>query len=142
MTNYGDGNAVIAQFDAETRRLWSGIGHRRPSEYEQVVEYAKALFSLCPVQPGDAVELIDPPSIANDSGWFSRKHLFVVGAIGTAVSIDWRDGHGFVALFRFDRETWISTDGVEYETRPSLYSLAVKRLRRVATQAACDSVVV
>lgn len=131
-----NGPETIDVFEAQQSRIWEGIGHHAPPELARVIEYARALFELHPFGVGDHVELIDPPVINEKlaPGWMGQRHLFVAGARGTVVSLEYLDGYR--VGFQFDVETFIHphTKRPEPVLRKAVYGLGAALLRRVTQQ--------
>lgn len=78
---------------------------------DKLLSLARFAMTLCPVQVGDRVKLLETPEI-NETvswGWLGAKHFLVKGAKGTVVDIDYSDYQNphFYASIVFDDETWI-----------------------------------
>src|SRR5581483_12498613 len=72
-------------------------------DMDRVAMFVDTLFTrFCPHRPGDRVQLREAPTITweNCPGWMSSKHFLVVGAVGTVMEVDMRDGvFGFSVVF-------------------------------------------
>lgn len=126
---------------AKLTDLWIALGKFTdrssavPYELTHMHAVAKALIDLCPLQPGDIAELIEPPTITDDENWGYRgaKHLFVIGRRVEVVHVRWSVEHRCYSVgFLFEHETWI--DPITHEecvvSDRALYTLGARRFRK------------
>lgn len=114
---------------------YTGLG--LPYAFKHMAETAKALIDMCPLQPGNVAELIDPPAIDQKTswGWLGAKHLFTVGRRVEICHVTWRaDERCHVVGFKFEVETYIhySTQQECPVSERCLYSLGAARFRKVS----------
>jgi len=108
-----------------------------PYEFTHMRDVAKALIDLCPLQPGDVAELVDPPEITLENSWgyLSAKHLFTVGRRVEIQHITWRvDERCYAAGFLFEHETFIHPHTHEEcaVSRRGIYTLGAHRFRKAS----------
>ena len=95
----------------------------------RTIEIARSALALCPVQPGDCVEIarrVDCSKTARDQANFEAGHT------GEVVAID-LDNRGYTAALRFYREYWTGHDGERHEIDPRhiFPNVPVKHLRKL-----------
>lgn len=93
-------------FGAELR-LSHGLGFA----IKRTLEIAHAALSLCPLQPGDRVEIAKR---LDCSAIFWPQHMFETGQTAEVMWIDLRDS-GYTVAIRFDHETWIDHHGEKHD---------------------------
>jgi hypothetical protein len=105
---------------------------------------ANALIDLCPLQPGDVAELVDPPEITREKSWgyLGAKHLFTVGRRVEIQHITWRaDDRCYAVGFLFENETFIHPHTHEEcaVSNRGIFTLGSHRFRKVTANAYGDS---
>ena len=83
---------------------------------EKVLGYAEELFHHHPFRVGDIVEIVDPPAIDKNHGWYGSRHMFAEGNVCEVVGIDWHVPKKVYTIdIKFPNETWKSAlDGQEF----------------------------
>ena len=83
-------------------------------DLECIREYVTALFTrFAPFQEGDRVQITSAPDIDEQNGWHTSRHFLIVGAVGTAINVDYDNGK-FGADVLLDHQTRFDRDGVEH----------------------------
>ncbi len=73
---------------------------------EVLQSYASLFNRFCPYKVGDRVQLKETLDIPEDSGWYSRRHFLIKGAIATVREIGYRNDLFSFGLV-FDDESYI-----------------------------------
>lgn len=139
MAEFYDGRGQLAEVENLLRMLQQllvfGTGDGIGFAIKSTLDIARHALDMCPVQPGEAVEIAERYDCDNGE-WSHAQHLFEPGpqsrAVVTAIDIDER---GHVATIKFDRETWFDDARIQHKTdadrRHCWSSLPVRYLRRV-----------
>lgn len=131
---------LIDTFEARQKLIWNAVEKPVPHDVGQVAKYARALILLCPLQPGDAAEMIEPPEVTREHswGWMQWQHLFIAGTLVEIVDVDYDlNGQkaGFCVGFKFHHESSCSSFDKSYRDTPTeergLFWLAARRFRKV-----------
>jgi hypothetical protein len=92
-------------------------------EWRHILQSANSLWSKCPYQIGQAVQLNKTPEITQEKswGWMGSKHFLIKGAVAHIKTREFYDGR-FVFGLNFQDESWIDFEGkIHPKTEESIY---------------------